>query len=104
MIKRTLTFMLCLVIKLFLVSLLGVAQAAGAPSRQAEAAFNALVDQYFDFYFQVSPTAATQAGFHQYDSKLEDFSHAAVEAEIVGLRKFCKQFSEIQKRELSEES
>jgi uncharacterized protein (DUF885 family) len=104
MIKRTLTFKLCLVIKLFLVSLLGVAQTAGAPSRQDEAAFNALVDQYFDFYFQVSPTAATQAGFHQYDSKLEDFSHAAVEAEIVGLTKFCKQFSGIQKRELSEES
>jgi uncharacterized protein (DUF885 family) len=104
MIKRTLTFMLCLVIKLFLVSLLAVAHTAGAPSRQAEAAFNALVDQYFDFYFQVSPTAATQAGFHQYDSKLEDFSHAAMEAEMVGLTKFRQQFSGIQKSKLSEES
>jgi uncharacterized protein (DUF885 family) len=104
MIKRTLTLTFCLVIHLILVLSPAGAQTAGAPSRQAEAAFNALVDQYFDFYFQASPTAATQAGFHQYDSRLEDFSHAAVEAEIAGLTKFRKQFSEIQRSELPEES
>ncbi len=104
MIKRTLTFTLCSVIYLILVSSLAGAQTAGAPSRQAEAAFNALVDQYFDFYFQVSPTAATQAGFHQYDTKLEDFSHAAVEADIAGLWKFRKQFSGIRRSELPEQS
>ncbi len=93
MIKRTTTFALCFVIQLFLVSSLAAAQTAGAPSPQTEAAFTHLVDRYFDFYFQASPTAATQAGFHQYDSKLEDFSHSAMEAEIAGLTKFRKQFN-----------
>ncbi len=104
MIKRTTTFALCFVIQLFLVSSLAAAQTAGAPSPQTEAAFTHLVDRYFDFYFQASPTAATQAGFHQYDSRLEDFSHSAMEAEIAGLTKFRKQFSGIQRSELPEQS
>jgi uncharacterized protein (DUF885 family) len=62
------------------------------------------VDSYFDFYFQVNPTAATQAGFHQYDTQLEDFSRAGVEAEIAGLERFRKQFSGIKGSELTEES
>ena len=104
MIKRTLKFIFCSVIYLILVLSFAGAQAAGAPSRQGGSAFNALVDQYFDFYFQVSPTAGTQAGFHQYDSKLEDFSRTAVEAEIAGLKKFRTQFSGIQRTELDAES
>ncbi len=80
------------------------AQPAGVPPRQAEAAFDKLVDKYFDFYFQLNPTAATQAGFHQYDTALEDFSRSAVEAEISGLAKFRKQFSGIQRSELPEAS
>jgi len=104
MIKRTTTFALCFVIQLFLVSSLAAAQTAGAPSPQTQAAFTHLVDRYFDFYFQASPTAATQAGFHQYDSRLEDFSHSAMEAEIAGLTKFRKQFSGIQRSELPEQS
>ena len=104
MIKRTTTFALCFVIQLFLVSSLAAAQTAGAPSPQTEAAFTHLVDRYFDFYFQASPTAATQAGFHQYDSRLEDFSHSAMEAELAGLTKFRKQFSGIQRSELPEQS
>ena len=61
-----------------------------------QAAFNKLVDEYFDFYFQFHPTAGTQAGFHQYDGKLEDFSRSGVDAEIAGLLKFQKQFGSIQ--------
>jgi len=104
MIKRTTTFALCFVIQLFLVSSLAAAQTAGAPSPQTQAAFTHLVDRYFDFYFQASPTAATQAGFHQYDSRLEDFSHSAMEAELAGLTKFRKQFSGIHRSELPEQS
>ncbi len=103
MIKRTLTPRLCFVIQLLLVSL-AAAQQAGDTFPQAEAGFNRLVDQYFDFYFQVSPTAATQAGFHQYDTKLEDFSRSGVEAEVAGLEKFQQQFDSIQKGELTEVS
>ena len=63
-----------------------------------------LVDQYFDFYFQVNPTTATQTGFHQYDSQLEDFSRAGVESQVAGLERFHKQFSAIQRAALPEES
>ncbi len=62
------------------------------------------MDDYFDFYFQFHPTAGTQAGLHQYDEKLEDFSRSAVDAEIAGAIKFQKLFNSIASRELSQES
>jgi uncharacterized protein (DUF885 family) len=104
MIKRTLSFTACLVIHTFLILVLARAQTVGAPSGQAESTFNTLVDQYFDFYFRVNPTTATQTGFHQYDSQLEDFSRAGVESQVAGLEKFHKQFSAIQRAALPEES
>jgi len=104
MIKRLLTSTLCFAIQLSWFSSMAGAQPAGVPPRQAEAAFDKLVDKYFDFYFQLNPTAGTQAGFHQYDTALEDFSRSAVEAEISGLAKFRKQFSGIQRSELPEAS
>jgi uncharacterized protein (DUF885 family) len=49
--------------------------------------FRALADHYFsDVVFHFGPTNATQLGFHQYDTKLEDYSRAGVEAEIAALR------------------
>jgi len=50
----------------------------------------------------MSPTAATQAGFHQYDAKLEDFSQSSVEAETAGLTRFRKKFGEIDRDGLTE--
>lgn len=85
-------------------SIAGAAQGSGTRAQQAEVAFDKLVGQYFDFYFQASPTAATQAGFHQYDAKLEDFSPSAVHAEIAGLVKFRQQFRRTQRSELTEVS
>jgi uncharacterized protein (DUF885 family) len=49
------------------------------------AKWNALVDRYFDDYFAFHPTAGTSAGFHEYDSRLEDYSGAAVEREIAAM-------------------
>ena len=41
--------------------------------------FNFVSNQYFDeVYFRFSPTAGTSAGFHQYDTQLEDYSAANV--------------------------
>jgi len=46
-----------------------------------------LVDQYFDdYYFPFHPTAGTSAGFHRYDTQLEDYSRAGVEAEVRALK------------------
>jgi uncharacterized protein (DUF885 family) len=66
------------------------------------AKFNQLIDQYFDFYFTVRPSDGTEAGFHQYDSRLEDFSAAAMGEAIAGLEGFHKQFNQIEGAQLPE--
>ena len=51
--------------------------------------FAALADAYFDdFYYPTSPTAATAAGIHQYDSQLEDYSKAGVDYQVNELKKY----------------
>ena len=72
-----------------------MAQEKTASSKPPQAAFDKLVDDYFDFHFQFHPTEGTQAGLHQYDGKLEDFSRSGIDAEIAGLQKFQKQFDSI---------
>jgi uncharacterized protein (DUF885 family) len=98
--KRPLVLALCLGLQLHLFSFAGLAQTAP----NAPAAFNQLVDDYFDFYFQFHPTAGTQAGLHQYDTKLEDSSLPEINAEIDGLLKFRKQFASIPGSQLSPEA
>src|SRR5206468_12171523 len=97
MMKRTLA--LCLVVLLLVAPRITEAQ---PPHAASQATFDQLVDSYFDFFFQMSPTAATQAGFHQYDAKLEDFSQSGVEAETAGLTRFRKKFGEINRDGLTE--
>lgn len=66
-----------------------------AESDDAGAKFRALADQYFsDVMFRFGPTGATSAGFHQYDTKLEDYSEAAVESEITALKEFEWKFDD----------
>jgi uncharacterized protein (DUF885 family) len=60
---------------------------AGAASAQSA------YDRFFDdYYFPFNPTSATSAGIHKYDSKLEDYSKAAVAARVAELKKFEAQF------------
>jgi uncharacterized protein (DUF885 family) len=47
---------------------------------------SSFVDDYFDALFEWSPSTATATGFHQYDSKLEDLSAAAVGRRIGKLK------------------
>src|ERR1700682_6371680 len=95
---------LCLIVQLFLLSSIVLAQATVVPSAPSQAAFDKLVDEYFDFYFKFQPTAGTQAGLHQYDSRLEDFSRAGIDAEIAGLTQFQKKFDSIESIQLSQVS
>ncbi len=83
-----------------LVSLFHPAQAQS--TSPANAYFDKLVDEYFDFYFHANPTQATEAGFHQYDNQLEDFSSAAVDTEIAGLQKYLAKFEQVPKTQLPE--
>jgi uncharacterized protein (DUF885 family) len=102
--NNSLTIAIGSVILFALFSSLSAAQAAPAPSQKIQDAFNKLVDSYFDFHFHFQPTEATQAGLHQYDTKLEDFSRSAVEREIAGLVQFRKKFGAIQSSELPQEA
>ena len=54
-------------------------------------------DEYFDqVYFRYAPSAGTNAGFHQYDTQLEDFSRKAIDAEISALKTFEQRIEAIQ--------
>src|SRR6266516_3447896 len=64
------------------------------------ASFNALVDQSFDFHFSFHPTDGTAAGFHQYDSKLEDYSAAAHEQQVRGAKEFLAKFGAVDRSKL----
>jgi uncharacterized protein (DUF885 family) len=58
--------------------------------------FNFLSDQYFsDVYFHYAPTAGTQAGLHQYDPQLEDYSAANIQKEIAALHTLEKKIEAI---------
>jgi uncharacterized protein (DUF885 family) len=58
--------------------------------------FEKVSDEYFDqVYFHYSPTQGTQAGYHQYDAQLEDYSRKNIDAEIAALKVFEKRVSAI---------
>jgi uncharacterized protein (DUF885 family) len=77
-------------------ALTATAQSAAPAPSQAETAFRALADQYFDeAVFKFSPTYGTQVGFHQYDALLENYSRAEVDAQIAALHKFEKKFAAV---------
>jgi uncharacterized protein (DUF885 family) len=70
------------------------ALAQNTQAQTAPTPFEKLADRYFeDYYFRFSPSQATQAGFHQYDSKLEDFSRTSIDHEISVLKTFRQSFA-----------
>jgi uncharacterized protein (DUF885 family) len=73
--------------------------AQNAPLARTAPAFDAqydeLVDRYFDAFFKFHPTEGTAAGFHQYDSQLEDFSAAGVERERAFLKEYQQKFAAV---------
>ncbi len=59
-------------------------------------ALGQLADRFFDEYlFRFNPTQATAVGFHQYDSKLEDYSKAAIQSRIQTLHRFEPEFAKL---------
>ncbi|HNH76643.1 MAG TPA: hypothetical protein PLF23_22850, partial [Candidatus Obscuribacter sp.] len=68
---------------------------------KSDAAFDKLVDEYFDFAFSVSPTWGTSAGFHEYDQKLEDFSKDALKRNLAANKVFLTRLEKIAAPELS---
>lgn len=78
------------------------AQTGGSESLNAPAIadWNKLVDDFFDGYFSVNPTAGTSAGFHQYDSQLEDYSRQGVESQTAFAKKYLSRFSSFDSKSL----
>ncbi len=73
-----------------LIFLLAVTVFAAPKVNQSD--FDNLVDRYFDDFFHYNPTQGTSAGFHQYDTQLEDYALATIASQIRSLRKFLAEF------------
>jgi len=65
-----------------LAALLACAHGQGLSREEAQARFTKLVDDYFGEAFAFEPSAGTAAGFHRYDSQLEDFGAPRVQAHV----------------------
>jgi uncharacterized protein (DUF885 family) len=65
----------------WLVTFAGQTSADESPS-----AFSKFVDTYFASRFDAHPSEGTAAGFHQYDSRLEDLSKPRIQARIAELK------------------
>lgn len=63
--------------------------------------FDYFSSQYFeDILFKFAPTEGTEAGLHQYDTQLEDYSAAGEQREVVALREFEKKLEAIDPRSM----
>jgi uncharacterized protein (DUF885 family) len=86
-------------VKLALVIVFLIASALFAQTEKSQleaGSLTQLENRYFDeYYFKFNPTQGTQAGFHQYDNRLEDFSRGAVDQQIAQLKKFRDEFSRV---------
>jgi len=61
--------------------------------------FEHVSDEYFDeVYFPYQPTQGTAAGYHQYDTKLEDLNQAKINAEVAALEKFEARFQQMREK------
>jgi uncharacterized protein (DUF885 family) len=64
----------------FLIFVLPFGLFGQTPSTSAD--FDKLVDETFDAIYKFNPSNGTADGFHQYDTRLEDFSQASIASEI----------------------
>jgi uncharacterized protein (DUF885 family) len=84
------------------VSAQSAATAATAQSAPDQA-FMRLADNYFDtYYFPTNPTTATTDGVHAYDGKLENYSRAAVDANVKALQQWQTRVATVDPKPLSE--
>ena len=75
---------------------MSTASTAIAEKQNAKQQFLKISDEYFDqVYYPHQPTAGTTAGFHQYDTQLENFSRKSIDAEIAALQAFEKRIAAI---------
>ena len=96
--KKTLTLVLILVFALGSMGLLSAQQ------NKEDQKFQKTLDKYFDALWKFYPTAATMAGFHKYDKKLEDLDKKDIEKRHEELDALNQEFvADIDKSALSQE-
>src|SRR6185312_7215361 len=72
-------------------------------AHQGVAAFDKLADEYFsDYYFKFNPTQGTAAGFHEYDTQLENYSRASIDKQIEVLHHFKDVFDKVDAAQLDQ--
>jgi uncharacterized protein (DUF885 family) len=77
--------------------------ASRAAATEKQAAWDRLADEYFDqVYFKFGPSNGTSAGFHAYDTLLEDYSRAGIDANVAALHAFEKRVAAVDPHGLDE--
>jgi uncharacterized protein (DUF885 family) len=74
-----------------------------AAASTAVTPFRDFVEEYFRGYYTFLPSEATAAGFHAYDTKLEDFSSARVRSRSAELRRQLSGLEAIRNQKLTSE-
>src|SRR5262245_33481336 len=70
-------------------------------SREADASFEKLANDYIKGFLAWRPQTGTALGFHEYDGKVTDLSKASLDAELARLKAFDKKLSAIHVETLS---
>ncbi|RTL34919.1 MAG: DUF885 domain-containing protein [Candidatus Melainabacteria bacterium] len=63
--------------------------------------FSMIADSYFEDMFKLDPSWATQSGFHEHDTELENLSAEFVAARIAGLKSYRDTLNSLDPRSLS---
>ena len=83
------------------IALISLAAGIAAHPSSAASTWDSLADEYFEqVQFKFQPNFGTYAGFHQYDSQLEDYSRHGVDSEIAAKRAFEKRAESFDPRSL----
>jgi len=92
----------CIVLSPLLLALLFLfgADSACAPAGSASA-FGRFVEDYFEAYYAWKPSEGTAAGFHQYDTRLEDWSAGAAAERIAMVKALHKRLAALRAGKLT---
>src|SRR6266699_1065510 len=69
--------------------LLMISISSDGPAQISPQSWDSLVDRFFEqAEFRFKPSSGTSAGFHQYDTRLEDFSRDSIQQQIQVFRQY----------------